>query len=55
MAKQNLSFEEALKFVQDRRCCVAPNDGFQQQLQLFGNLGYKFSGEKFDGNNNFYN
>lgn len=33
--KMNMNFYDALKFVQQRRYCVLPNDGFQEQLQRY--------------------
>lgn len=34
--KENLwKFDEALKFVKDKRSCIFPNYGFQKQLRLF--------------------
>lgn len=33
MATHHLSFENALQFVQQKRPCVSPNEGFQNQLK----------------------
>ncbi|XP_045109441.1 serine/threonine/tyrosine-interacting protein B-like isoform X2 [Portunus trituberculatus] len=35
MEKRTLSYREALEFVQNRRYCINPNDGFKQQLMEY--------------------
>lgn len=38
MQKLNLSFQDALNLVQQRRFCISPNDGFIQQLQEYESI-----------------
>lgn len=49
MKTNQLSLDEAVKFVQERRPCVSPNDGFMEQLQLFEKMGCRVdcSNEEF--------
>ena len=35
MVKEKMTFEDALKYVQERRKKVCPNEGFVQQLKKF--------------------
>ncbi|KAK3868990.1 hypothetical protein Pcinc_025673 [Petrolisthes cinctipes] len=35
MEKKNMTYKEALEFVQNRRYCINPNDGFKQQLREY--------------------
>ena len=40
MMKNRLSYESALDLVRKERECVAPNEGFQNQLKLFEEMGF---------------
>ena len=48
MVKNNCGFEEALEFVKKSRPCVIPNEGFSQQLKLWGDIQFQFEGEAYD-------
>eukprot|EP01111_Echinosteliopsis_oligospora_P015905 TRINITY_DN6445_c0_g1_i1.p1 TRINITY_DN6445_c0_g1~~TRINITY_DN6445_c0_g1_i1.p1 ORF type:complete len:164 (-),score=12.19 TRINITY_DN6445_c0_g1_i1:57-548(-) len=39
MCTQHNSFEKSLQIVQNIRCCVCPNKGFQNQLELLEEIG----------------
>jgi hypothetical protein len=49
MLKKGLSFEEAYTFVKSSRPCINPNDGFVDQLKLYGGIGCKYEGSKYEG------
>mmetsp|Transcript_8983 Transcript_8983/g.12359 ORF Transcript_8983/g.12359 Transcript_8983/m.12359 type:complete len:195 (-) Transcript_8983:39-623(-) len=45
MKTQNMKFDEALKFIQEKRKFVSPNHGFRSQLKLFERLGHNLAQE----------
>ena len=45
MKCHSMSFDVALQFVQERRSCVNPNEGFRFQLRYFEDNGYKIDKE----------
>ena len=38
MCTQNMSHEEAFQYVQARRFCVSPNQGFQHQIEAYQHI-----------------
>lgn len=53
MMKRQMSFQQVVDFVVERRAVVCPNLGFLKQLQLFENMNFNLEGEtQFHGQYN---
>ena len=45
MYKKRISFSEAQNILLEIRPIICPNEGFVEQLELFGKMGFKLAGD----------